>query len=293
MQIKVSDGQFFVNGYPVQAGFTLSEGEMRRVSYIAKRGAGCVTLRLSEGSLRIEGEIGRIDWKEGIELCPLEDAPLSVIPCEVQGESILVRIGREIDAGAFHHEALFPVHAPSVRYLSRQRIPLLQITGRTTAGDYLAVLSLRKGEERILLEAVGHIRAAANEVSVTRDANDLRARRITDVYTWQGDYFEHTSHSVESTYTAPFPREKRGRLLIEAVSAEDEAEIRALTTAELVDMRALSEYFGEIERVRDPIFPASPTAAAVQKKTPNGRVAVTYDFSFEGDRIENILCADE
>ena len=293
MYIKVSGGQFFVNGYPVRAGFTLSDGEIRQLSYIGRRGAGSVSVRMQAGRLLIEGEIERINWKEGVELRPLEEMPSSAVECDVQGEKVLVSFGREISAGAFRYEPICPLQTPAAQYLGGQRLPLLKIRGRTMAGDYLAILSLRSGAESVLLEAYGEITASGNEVIVRRRMRDLRERTITDTYLWRGEGFERTLHTCECAYSGDFPREKRGRLLLEAIRAEDEADVRSLTTTELSDMRALQEYFGKIECIRDPLFPASPTAVAVQKKTPNGRVAVTYDFSFEGDRIDNILCSEE
>ena len=293
MQIKVSGGQFFVNGYPVKRGFTLEENEERTISYIAERGAGCARLSLTDGKLSVEGEIGRVDWKGGVELYPLEDAPVFAAECDVQGEKVLVRFGRELTVGGFRYEPILPLYAPSAQYLGGQRLPLLKVQGQTSAGDYLAILSLRRGAECVLLEGYGEITANGNEVTVTRQTGDLRGRKISDVYLWQGESFARTTHTCECAYTGAYPREMRGRLLLEAVMAEDEADVRMLTTAELSDLQALKAYFGDIERVREPLFPASPTAASIQKRTPNGRVAVTYDFSFEGDKIENILSPDE
>ena len=293
MRIKVNGGQFFVNGYPVQTGFTLSEGEERTVSYIARRGAGSALLRLQDGELLTEGEIGRIDWSEGVELYPLEEIPACIQRCEVQGAECLVRFGREIEVGDYRYEPPLPVLFPTARSVGGQRAPIVRIDGRTAEGDYLALLSVRKGEERLLLDVCGEVRTVENEVTVTRRCKDLRARTVTDIYRWRGEDFERTSHTLECAERGFFPREQRGRLLLEAVMAEDEEELRALTTSELSDLRAMSEYFGETEKVRAPLFTTSPTAVAAQKKTSNGRVCVTYDFSFEGDKIDNIFRLDE
>ena len=295
MRIKVGEGQFFVNGYPVRTGFSLEEGETRLVSYVARRGAGCVTLSVRGGKLSVQGDIGLIRWGENAELYPLEDLPVRTFEREAQGENVVLRIGREIETDSgFRYESCRPILSPVVRALNGQRIPLLKIDGRTAEGEErLVVLSVQKGKEAVLLDVWGNVAASGNDVTVTRTEGDLRARKITDGYRWTGEAFERTAHTVEGDYARDFPLEKRGRLLLEAVKAGDEREIYALTSAELSDLSALTEYFGEIERVRDPLFHSSSTAVSAQKKTPNGRVAVTYDFSFEGDKIDNIICLDE
>jgi len=295
MRIKVRDGQFFVNGYPVRSEFNLQEGEERRLSYIAKRGAGYAVLRIRDGELISEGEIGWIKWGNGVELYPFETPMEYVQECNVSERSVLLRIGKDVHVNNFCYVPKSPLHSPYARYLGGQRTPLLRIDASTGAGSYLAVLSIAEEQTALLLEVNGDtVETQSNDVIVTKTLHDLRLRTIKDTYRWQGNGFEQISHNIECSYDHTFIREQYGRLLLEAVCARDEKEIRALLSEDLAqNIDALYAYFGEAECVREPLFTASPTAVALQKKTSNGRAAVTYDFSFEGNSITNIICLDE
>jgi len=299
MRIKVQGGQFFVNGYPVREGFSLREGECRLVSCIAESGAGCATLCNEGGELIIRGNLDVVRWGHDAELLPLPCASMPALLREyaVDDRKIYIAVGREITCEgicSFRHTPPFPIRSPRVEILSGQKKRIANIRGECDAGEYIALFSLSQGSARLLLEAYGEsIQTEGNEVAVTRKYNDLRGRVATARYTWKGENFEESYRNVECTHAHSFIREDAGRLLLEAAFARDVREITSLLSPEIADADEILRYFGEIECVRAPLFVSSPTAIAVQKKTPNGRMAITYDFSFEGTKINNILCLDD
>ena len=297
MKVQVGGGQFFLNGYPVKERFTLQEGESRLLSYISDRGAGCGKIRAESGRLSVSGSLGVIRWGENAEIYPAPEVYPSVNSYTVGKDSFTVYVGtRLLVRGDYTltHLPKTPLSFPTVRLLEGQRTPMAEILADCAEGHYLAVLSLDKRASKVLLEVSGEsVTTEGNEVCVLSRLEDIRCRRVTSRYLWRGSYFEESYHNVECTNAHPFIREECGRLLLEAVAARDEGEISRLVTSDIGDPAALYEYFGDILVVRTPLFTSSPTAVAVQKNTPNGVVAILYDFAFEGDKIKNIICLED
>lgn len=298
MRIKVRDGQFFVEGYPVRREFSLREGEERKVAYIGARGAGCLLFSLQEGALKIKGEIGLTRWGENAEIYPLAGGEAFLSEFETGKGKCRLFLGGEIRlSGAYSlsYEPLAPLSSLQAELLSGQRSPILLLRGESGEEKYLAVISLEDSASKVLLEVLGEsIETVGNEITVVRQLSDLRGRRVTSRYTWRGAFFENTSHTCECTYAHPFIREDAGRLLLEAVKAKDNEEIRRLLSTEFAeDIETVYEYFGEIDRIRKPLFTSSETAVAIEKKTSNGKVAITYDFSFEDNKIVNIYSSED
>lgn len=298
MRIKVRDGQFFVDGYPVKREFSLAEGEERKVAYIGARSAGFLLFRLQEGALEREGEIGLTRWGENAEIYPPADPERFLSEFETVKGKCRLFLGGEIclrGAYSLSYEPLAPLCSLQAELLSGQRSPILLLRGESKGEKYLSVLSLEAGASKVLLEVLGeNIETVGNEITVVRRLSDLRKRRVTSRYTWRGATFEKTYHICECTYAHPFIREDAGRLLLEAVKAKDDEELRRLLSTEFAeDLETVYEYFGRFDRIRKPLFTSSETAVAIEKKTSNGKVAVTYDFSFEGNKIVNIYSSED
>ncbi|MBP5405260.1 MAG: hypothetical protein J6Y74_04875 [Clostridia bacterium] len=298
MRIKVRDGQFFVEGYPVKREFSLAEGEERKVAYIGAQEAGFLLFRLREGVLDVKGEIGLTRWGKNAEIYPPKRGERFLSEFETGKGKCRLFLGGEIrleGAYSLSYAPLAPLLTLQAELLSGQRAPILLLRGESESEKYLSVLSLEAGASKVLLEVLGEsIETVGNEITVVRLLPDLRRRRITSRYVWRGATFEKTSHICECTYAHPFIREDAGRLLLEAVSARDYEELRRLLSTEFAeDLETVYDYFGKIDRIRKPLFTSSETAVAIEKKTPNGNVAITYDFSFEGNKIVNIDSSED
>ena len=304
VNIFVRDGQFFADGFSLRRSFSLSEGESRLISYIAKGGAGVATVGVSEGILTVEGEgLIVINHKEGAELRPiLMSAPERDL-IEVTAEGTLYRVecygGKRskiaVSKGAvWTHLPLLPLCNPSLRLIEGQRESIVELTASCPAGRYLAMISLSKGVVKLLLEEVGEsILCRGNEVKVRRTLSDRRGRSIESVYTWEGAGFS-LSRDIRYTREIAIPREETGRELLECVIARDDAALSAILSPEIGDPRALYDYFGEILSVETPLFPVSPGAVTAILRRDGRYIAATYDFDYdERGLVENIRPLDE
>ena len=304
MRITVSGGQFFADGFAVRNAFEMKEGQRRLLSYLCEEGCGCATLSLSDGRLVTEkGTVGMIRWKNGTELYP---APL----CEERVEEFRefsnggnpIRVtclsGRRsailLSGGVtLRHEAATPFRAPTLSLMEGQQEALLYLRAGTDRGEYVILFSLAE-TPRVLLERYGdEITCTGNEVTVICNLGDLRARRITERCLWNGQTCD-CSREIVCTKDHPLIREEAGRLLLEAVLAEDEEEIRKLLSPSIRDAKAILRFFDKITQVRPVPRGGSPTAIAAVHRKGEELTGVTYDFEFDADGlIENILTDEE
>lgn len=304
MNIFVRDGQFFADGFSVRRSFSLSEGESRLISYIAKGSAGVATVSVRRGELSVEGEgLIVISHQKGAELRPIVTRAPEFGRLEVTSEGTLyyvecyggARSRLAVSQGAvWEHAATLPLSCPSLRLIEGQRESIVEITASCPAGRYLAMISLSSGSVKLLLEECGEeILCRGNEVRVRRTLSDRRGRSIESIYTWQGADFS-LSRKIDYTKEVAFSREEMGRELLECVIARDDAAISDILSPDIADPRAIYDYFGEILSVETPLYRSSPTAVTAILKKEDRYVAETYDFDYD-DRglIENIRCLED
>ena len=301
MKICVREGQFFADGFAVRRCFEMAEGERRLLSYLSEGGCGCGEARITEGILSVSGDsIGVIEWSGAWEIYPHPLPRGKVRECVRDltfGEKthrVHCRCGARSEISVddlLRWEAILPIYDPEITMLSGQRDPILDVRARCEEGEYLLLAALGENGGRVLLERCGEkITCVENEVTIVKNCDDLRKRRITERCVWRGDSFD-CSREIVCTHDHPFIREVMGRLLLEAVSAKDEASIRELLSPEVEDVQAILDYFGEIHALRAPLSPPSPTAYAVLKKKGRYLRGMIYQFDFdESGNISNIHC---
>ena len=306
MKIIVRKGQFFADGFAVRHSFLLEEGERRLISYIGEGVCGCARLSLKEGKpIAEEGSLDILLWKEGAELLPPPPFParplrriktISVGNGQVTATCLCGAPSEIILSGviAMRHRTKLPLFEAEISPLQGQREAILCLRGKTAEGEYLALFALGGSGAKLLLEEAGdRILCEGNEVTVERAYHDLRERKSTLRYLWQGETFS-SSREIVCTKDHTFLREECGRLLLEAVLAKDEREIKNLLSPEIADPRGILDYFGEIDGVRPSPFSESPTAyATVRRQGPILR-ATLYDFDLDHEgKIANVRCLDE
>lgn len=305
MKIFVSGGQFFVDGFAVRRAFSLDEGERRLLCFVSEGGCGCCFATVQGGKLLLTGEgVDLIRRKEGVELCPAPRLPA----CLRTQRSIDLRVGEEdfcvecappfrltvSGAASAEWKASTTLFAPRFERINGQKDVIVKLSASCPEGEYLAMIALSKSSARLLLETFGEsILCRGNEVVVKRRYDDLRQRTVTTAYLWQGDGFK-CSKMIKCANDHTFRQEEMGRLLLEAVLAEDEEAVKNLLSPEIADASAVTDYFGNILSVRKPLFAKSPTAIAALTRREKELVAVTYDFEFDGaGRIQNIRSDEE
>ena len=304
MKILVSGGQFFADGFAVRRAFNLWEGECRTISFISDEGCGCTSLHLTNGVPVAESpSLKIVDWKRGFEILP---SPRSAMCARTErelsvGEKRFVVIcqggdpARLVFSGAITAEIELSasIFDPKITLLSGQREPLLSMQASCKEGSYLLILSLGAEEPNVLLECSGEsIVCRGNEVTVRKKYDDLCLRSVTRRYLWQGKGFDRSQEIVCANQHS-FMREQSGRLLLEAVFAEDESAANALLSPEIAEYAAIKEYFGKIVRLVPALFSDSPTAYAALKRNGERWIATTYDFDFDAQGlVTNIRCDD-
>ena len=302
MEIRVFGGQFFIDGFPVRRGFKL-ENEKKLLSYIAPNGSGCAPIEEKDGEIRFEkGEFRAIFWKRGIEILP--PAPRSGLPKTIELVAFGQPVRLEISEGKNPSIAIegsartefFPscaLQGARAEIISGQSAAILDFRAKTDSGDYIALFALAREGAKLLLEGAGEIETKGNDVRIKERLSDARERIRTSHYFWQGASFALTSRAFERGANPVFNERNAGRLLLEAVKADDKEDILSYLSTEIADAEEIKRYFGAFDRIRDPLFTSSETAIAAEKRLPDRTVAITYDFSFEGGKIQNILCEEE
>lgn len=305
MKIIVSEGQFFADGFALRRSFLLEEGDRRLISYIGKDSCGYTLLSLREGKIvAAEGEIRIVLWKEGAELLPPPPLParyrrekeFSWGNRKVKATCLSGRPSEILLSGglSMRHKAICSFFDAEISLLQGQREGILDVHAKTAGGEYVALFALGESGARLLLEEIGEtILCEGNEVTVERSLPDLRERKITSRYLWQGEGFS-SSREIVCAKEHTFLREECGRLLLEAVLAKDEREISSLLAPEIADAKAILDYFGEIVGVRPSPFSESSTAYATVKDEGAALRATLYDFDLnEEGKIVNIRCSEE
>lgn len=301
MEIRVFDGQFFIDGFPVRRGFKL-QGEKKILSYISRTGACASPIEERGGDLLFEeGAFRAIYWKQGVELRPpfrLAPPPKRIaLTCYGQPLSLEITEG---ESGSISIEGnstsiFFPKYAITnarAEILSGQSTAVLDLRAKAREGEYVALFSLTSEGAKLLLEGCGEIRTSGNDVLLKEPLGGARERVRTSRWFWQGASFALTSRSFERGASPAFTEREGGRLLLEAVAAEDDEDILSYLAPEIADAGEIKRYFGAIGEIRSPLFPSSETAIAVQKRRGGKTFALTYDFTFEGGKIANILGED-
>ncbi|MCR4725989.1 MAG: hypothetical protein K5753_02070 [Clostridia bacterium] len=301
MEVLVFDGQFFIDGFPVRRGFKI-ENEKKLLSYIARSGAGCAPIEEIGGEIRFEkGAFRAIYWKKGVEIRPpvRRIASPKVIELSTYGQPIRVEI-REGANGSIAIESsarteFFPsrdLTNARAEILSGQSAAILDLRAKTEIGDYIALFALTREGAKLLLEGAGEIETKGNDVTIKERLFDARDRTRISRYFWQGASFALTERTFERGASPVFGERNAGRLLLEAALAGDEEDILSYLSPEIANAEEIKRYFGAFDKIRDPLFTSSETAIAVQKRLPDRTVSITYDFTFDGGKIQNILCEE-
>ena len=298
MEIRVFEGQFFIDGVPVRHAFRL-ENEKKRLSYIAGSGAGCAEIEEREGKLLFEKEAFRaIFWKKGIELRPplRPAAPPRRIELSTYGQPLHLEIregeNSEMQIAGNARTVFYPKHGITnarAEILSGQSTAILDLRAKSEVGDYIALFALTREGARLLLEGAGEIETRGNDVVIKERFDDRRKRVRTSRYFWQGASFALTSRSFEHGATPIFEERSAGRLLLEAVAADDKEDILSYLSPEIADAEEIKSYFGSFDRIRTPLFTPSQTAIAIERTLADQTTALTFDFTFDGGKISNIL----
>ncbi|HCU55732.1 MAG TPA: hypothetical protein DIC18_00175 [Clostridiales bacterium] len=305
VRIKVSNGQFFADGFAVREYFELKEQRSRVISFLSPQGCGAATLSLQGGKVRMEsGKVGLIEWANGAELFPVAgygEGKSETRNFSHNGKSIAVRcVSGTPSEVVFLGETrqkfalLCPVYEPEVTLLSGQREAVLNLRARCEKGEYIALFSAGTSGAKLLMEACGEeVICEGNEVTIHTLLSDLLGRKVTSRYLWNGDGFT-CSREIVCTKEHTFLREEATRLLLEAVFARDKERLNALLAPAVRDARAVLDYFGVIKEVRPAFFANSPTAMGVVRQEGERLIATAYDVDLnEEGLIENIRCLDD
>lgn len=296
MEVRVFDGQFFIDGFPVRRGFRL-QGERKLLSYIAKDDAGCFPIEEKDGEILFEeGAADAVYWKSGIEIRPpvrfKTPAKRETLTANGQSVEVLIREGKGSSVsieGSFAIRLKHEIADARAEILGGQSAPILNLRAKANGGDYIALIAMPREGAKLLLEGAGEIETSGNDVLIKEPLSDERKRVRTSRYFWQGASFALTSRTFERGATPVFNEKNAGRLLLEAVAADDSEDILSYLAPEIADEKEIERYFGSFDIIRAPLFSPSQTAVAVQKRLPDRTACVTYDFSFEGGKITNII----
>ncbi len=303
MKIMVSGGQFFADGFALRRAFTLEEGESRLISYLSNGGCGCATVGVENGEVTCDGALTVIEWKAGWELRP---APLpcgnAVAAIDVRSSENVFRVEcrplcgqiRVTGAASAVWKAKTPFSRPVLTLIDGQKNKIVEITAEHADGKYIAMISLSRGEARLLLEDHGEsITCQGNEVIVKKRFRDLCEREVTATYLWGGESFSVSREII--LHSRPTPNENNvGRLLLESVIARDGKALCSLLSPDVADENAVFDYFGEVFSVEDPPYGAVKSAVAALTRKGEKTVGVIYDFDLDGEgRICNVRCLDD
>lgn len=303
MKITVSGGQFFADGFALRRAFTLEEGESRLISYLSNEGCGCAAVRLENGALTCDGALLAIEWKTGWELRPDPRRCGNAVKAidvrasegdyrvECRPSNCEIRVTGEATA-IWKSKTSFS--RPVLTLIEGQKHKIVEITADHADGKYIAMISLAKGDARLLLEDYGEsVTCQGNEVIVKRRLRDLCEREVTATYLWRGEWFSVSREVI--LHSRPVPDEKNvGRLLLESVIAKDGKALCDLLTHDIADENAVFDYFGEVLGVETPSCESSPAAVAALIRKGEKTVGVIYDFDLDGEgRICNVRCLDD
>jgi len=306
MKIKVNGGQFFAEGFPIRKGFTIKEGGSMLLSCLSPQGTGCARMQLLGGEVTLEeGGIEFLRWQGGGELRPAPHCGLHPTLkrqtfseknffLEVSARTIC-RTELSLEGkSSLRHECPLPLSDPSFEIITGQRERILSVRAACFGGEYIAFFSLGEKGYRLLLEDYGdEVICLGNEVTVTKECSDLKKRQIISHHLWRGDHFDCSREYVCANVQS-FIKEQSGRLLLEALLAADEQDALSYLAPDLKDLPALRRYFGSYQAVRAPLFEASPTAVAIERREEGVLRALLYDFDFDSQgMIRNIRCAEE
>lgn len=269
-----------------------------------------ITLTIEDGKITTQSELIKvIDWDANYEIHFFAQIIESYVPPVALAQKTIYQNNYDISVTVYKDNKtriiveapeLFYIHTPKwdienpkIRMSQFKDKVVVAITATNNDKKYLNVI-LITNNCRILWEDIADkIDYNKNNITFVKTLDDMRGRQITYSVSYNGSSYKEISKIIKYTYEHKYKQELLPYLLIEAIMAKDQDDIKNILDSSL-NAESINDFFGEIVNISEPKYSncSNDNVIAIIVKENNYLKAKLYEFEMKEDKIINIIELD-